>query len=74
MGKKIHNVDWVNSSNGCIGIVLYENEHGDKFAYVKQVKGQDEATDVDDVIDWGGKIHPHQAKRISEFLNTEEDA
>ena len=70
--KKIHNVDWINSSNGCIGIVLYENEYGEKYAYVKQVTGQDEATDVNDVISWGGKIHAHQAERIAKFLKTEE--
>tara|TARA_R110000772_G_scaffold17946_3_gene50119 strand:+ start:216564 stop:216782 length:219 start_codon:yes stop_codon:yes gene_type:complete len=72
MGKKIHNVDWFNTPNGCIGIVLHENEFGEKHAYIKQVPGLVEAIDIADVADWGAKIHVHQAKRIAEFLKTEE--
>lgn len=69
---KIISTDWIAESQGCIGIVVIENEGGERKAYVGTGAGFSEDADRKRIIDWGGKLYPHVAKRIAEALETSE--
>lgn len=46
---------WINTSGGCIGVVLAENNYEQK-AYICVVPGNDENSDIEYVKNWGVKI------------------
>jgi len=58
---KAINKTWFNNSKGCIGVVLAENEYGQK-AYISSVPGHDEESDVRTIMDWGARISRQQAE------------
>jgi hypothetical protein len=46
---------WINTSGGCVGIVLAESEYYGQQAYMCVVPGNDEKSDIERVKDWGVK-------------------
>jgi len=58
---KAINYTWFNNSRGCIGVVLAENEYGQR-AYISSVSGQDEDSDVKTVMEWGSSLSQSQAE------------
>lgn len=51
------------------GIVVIQNEGGEKKAYIGNVDGLDEWTDVQSIADWGCKIYLEQLEKILKVLN-----
>ena len=63
---------WISDTDPPIGIVLTENEVGQKKVYVKAVQGLNEEYDKQDVAQNGGKIHQRQALKILNHLQSTE--
>ena len=57
-------VDWTNTSTECIGIVVGENERGERKAYIGVGQGFDESQDVQRILNRGGKILPSTLREI----------
>lgn len=60
---------WINTIQGCIGIVLTDNGFRKK-AYIKQVEGFDEDSDSNDIAQNGGKFTLSMAEEIIKHLKT----
>lgn len=58
---KAINWTWFNNSRGSIGVVLAENEYGQR-AYISSVEGYDEQSDVKLVMEWGSSLSQSQAE------------
>jgi hypothetical protein len=58
---KAINCTWFNNSRGSIGVVLAENEYGQR-AYISSVSGHDEQADVKLVMEWGSSLSQSQAE------------
>jgi len=65
--SKIVKSMWINTMQGCIGIVLTDNGI-EKKAYIKQVEGFDEKIDSEDVASSGGKIVLSQVEALFNHL------
>jgi hypothetical protein len=52
---------WLSTRGGCIGVVLAENNYGQK-AFITVVSGHDEQQDIQHVMDWGSSLSLSQAK------------
>ena len=48
----------------CIGIVLVETDYDGLKAYIKKVEGEDEQTDLQDIMDWGTSFPVEEAKSL----------
>ena len=64
-------VIWFNNGRGSIGVVLAENEFGQR-AYMSCVYGHDEEEDIDTVKKWGSKLNLVQAQGFFPGLINEE--
>lgn len=58
---KAINWTWFDNTRGCIGVVLAENEYGQK-AFIASVSGNDEKQDIQTVMEWGSSLTISQAK------------
>ena len=58
---KVLNSTFMSTRGGCIGVVLAENEYGQR-AYITVVPGFDEESDTQHVKDWGSKLSKEVAK------------
>lgn len=47
---------WFTGGTGCTGIVLAENNDGERHLYIGTVHGYDEQADIQTLLDWGSKI------------------
>jgi hypothetical protein len=58
---KVLGKSWIPTSGGLIGVVLCENDYGQK-AFIRVVEGSDEESDIQKVCDWGSTLQIEQAK------------
>ena len=63
---------WFNSMLGTVGIVMYENEVGQKKAYIGIGDGLDEGYDIHQIKTHGAKLTLSQVKQIEAHLNNPE--
>ena len=66
--KKVIDDYWFTPMAGTVGVVLMENETGQKKAYIKKVTGIDREQDIQEILDWGTPITFTFAKAIFEHL------
>jgi hypothetical protein len=59
---------WFTPAGGTIGIVLMENEVGQKKAYIKCVTGFDRDEDIRAILDYGSPVTIQFAKAIFDHL------
>lgn len=59
---------WFTSSSGCAGIIVTENEVGNRAAYAGPVSGFDEEQDIDFLKKWGGKVSINDLKIIIKLM------
>jgi hypothetical protein len=63
MNMKVLEVAWFNSWNGCLGVVLAEDETmGYRCAYFDKVDSGDEEQDMRNIMAEGAKLTLQQAK------------
>ncbi len=60
---KVLDILWFNS----VGIVITETRYG-RRAYIKEVKGSDEETDVKSIINWGAELKKERLEYILYML------
>lgn len=65
---KVIEVIWISSLAGQLGIVLTENEVGEKKARIGVALGADEKADIEYIMEYGGKINPKDAQNIANHL------
>jgi len=63
---KILSVTWASQMGApaLIGIISYENDHGEKSIVVGTAGGFNEKEDMEHIIKHGGRLTPHQLKQI----------
>ncbi len=62
---------WFTTNDGCMGIVVIENDVGERKAYAGTVSGEDEKADTDKLITWGNKLSPAVAQRLANQLQAQ---
>lgn len=67
--SKVLDVMWFSGvwGNDCIGIVLTQNEIGEKKFFIGQGKGVNEESDMITIADHGSRVH---GKKLTEFIKS----
>lgn len=66
--KKIKDAIFFSPMGGHIGVVLYENEVGERKVYIKAVSGLDQAQDEQEIADYGAKVPEEVLNTLLTFL------
>jgi len=70
---KVIEVLWFTNSEGCIGIVVVEEDvTRSRKAYISPVSGTDEKADTEQILAWGNKFSLDTAQRITSLLTGKE--
>lgn len=64
---------WFSNAKECIGIVVGENEMGERKAYISSVTGLDYSEDVDYVLKHGAKLSIHILKDVVKRLENNDE-
>lgn len=69
--RKILAVEWFTQGQAPhhFGIVITENEVGEKKAYIGIADGLEVSTDIQSIADWGCKIYPEQLEKLLSTLS-----
>ena len=66
---KVLRTFWFTSQNGCMGIVVAQDETtGERKAYIAPVSGSNIVSDTNFILDWGCGIHLGIIEQISQLL------
>ena len=70
---KVEGVLWLTTQERAFGVVYGEDVHTkQRKAYISVVSGLDETKDIENILQYGIKVLPDQAKQLSEYLNPED--
>ncbi len=65
--REILSVNWFNTNGGTAGIVVINNGFKKK-AYIKVVEGENEKTDIQDIMSYGSTLDINVLKNIINIL------
>ncbi len=72
MFPKVIDVTWITSPHGTVGIVVTENDLGERRLRASSVEGENEDRDAQYVAEWGGAVSINDLERMIKLVKQNE--